>query len=185
MSSSDALPAEEITLAPAVDFASIYAAHFDGVWAFVRRMGVPTSSVGDATQDTFVVAYTRLETFDRSRAPGPWLYGIAYNVSRRYRRRQWLLFFDDPPDPPDPVSLAGVGERAEALECARVRDAILKTIPMDQRAVMVLSDLHDMTIPEVAEALSINLNTAYSRLRSAREHFANAWRRFEKGWVPR
>jgi RNA polymerase sigma-70 factor (ECF subfamily) len=40
-----------------------------------------------------------------------------------------------------------------------------------KREVLVLSELEELTAPEIAEALGINLNTVYSRLRLAREEF--------------
>ena len=48
---------------------------------------------------------------------------------------------------------------------------VLGTLDEDKRNVFVLHELEQLGIPEVAEALGINLNTAYSRLRAARAAF--------------
>jgi len=40
--------------------------------------------------------------------------------------------------------------------------------------VLVLAELEELTVPEVAEGLGLKLNTTYSRLRLAREQFERA-----------
>jgi len=40
---------------------------------------------------------------------------------------------------------------------------------IDKRAVLVMHDMDGVAMPKIAEALSIPLNTAYSRLRLARQ----------------
>jgi RNA polymerase sigma-70 factor (ECF subfamily) len=47
--------------------------------------------------------------------------------------------------------------------------ALLESLPEDQRLVLVLSDLEGWTAPEIAQALELPVNTAYSRLRTARQ----------------
>jgi RNA polymerase sigma-70 factor (ECF subfamily) len=44
----------------------------------------------------------------------------------------------------------------------------------DKRAILVLIELEQMTVGEAADALGINVNTAYSRLRAARAAFEAA-----------
>jgi RNA polymerase sigma-70 factor (ECF subfamily) len=41
----------------------------------------------------------------------------------------------------------------------------------DKRTVLVLADLEELAVPEIAEALGENLNTVYARLRGARKDF--------------
>jgi RNA polymerase sigma-70 factor (ECF subfamily) len=53
-------------------------------------------------------------------------------------------------------------------------------VEIDRRAVFVLHDIHEVPVPEVAETLGVPLNTAYSRLRIAREEFATAVKRLRK-----
>jgi RNA polymerase sigma-70 factor (ECF subfamily) len=53
----------------------------------------------------------------------------------------------------------------------------LDTIDLERRAVLVLHEWDGEPIPEVARALGIPLNTAYSRLRAAREDLAAAVKR--------
>ena len=48
-----------------------------------------------------------------------------------------------------------------------------------KREVFVLAELEEMTMPEIAEAIGVPLNTAYSRLRVARQEFNDALARHE------
>jgi RNA polymerase sigma-70 factor (ECF subfamily) len=47
-------------------------------------------------------------------------------------------------------------------------------VPLGRRAVVIMYDLDDMPMREVARVLSIPLFTAYSRLRKGRKEFAHA-----------
>jgi RNA polymerase sigma-70 factor (ECF subfamily) len=55
----------------------------------------------------------------------------------------------------------------------------LDTLDLQRRAVFVMSELGGHTMPEIAETLSVPLNTAYSRLRLARQDFESAVRRLQ------
>jgi RNA polymerase sigma-70 factor, ECF subfamily len=49
--------------------------------------------------------------------------------------------------------------------------AILDTMDDEKRAVFALVELEQLSVPEVAKLLDLNLNTTYSRLRIARQVF--------------
>ena len=77
------------------------------------------------------------------------------------------------PDPrpapaPDPEAQTRRGQAA-----AFVR-AFLEELDPDKREVFELAELEGLPIPELAELVGINLNTAYSRLRAARQLFQRA-----------
>src|SRR5262249_9412222 len=55
--------------------------------------------------------------------------------------------------------------------------AAIESIDLAKRAVFVMAEIDGHTMPEIATALGIPLNTAYSRLRLARGEFADAARR--------
>jgi RNA polymerase sigma-70 factor (ECF subfamily) len=68
----------------------------------------------------------------------------------------------------------GPHERAAEREAVRQLHAILDELDDEKRAVFVLAELEQMTVPEIAEAVEANLNTVYSRLRAARREFEQA-----------
>jgi RNA polymerase sigma-70 factor (ECF subfamily) len=58
--------------------------------------------------------------------------------------------------------------------------AALEKIPLQRRAVLVMHDLDDVSVRDIASVLAIPLFTAYSRLRKARREFEVAMRRILK-----
>ena len=74
---------------------------------------------------------------------------------------------------------AGPHEQAVRSEAAKTLHRILDELDDEKREVFVLAELEEMTIPEIAEVLGINVNTAYSRLRAARQTFDQAVMRYQ------
>ena len=101
----------------------------------------------------------------------PWLFGFAVRIARDFRAlaRHRHEFADATSDVRD---LSPIAEQllieSEGLSLAL---QALEALDNDERAVFVAHELDELPIPEVAEALGIALNTAYSRLRRARSKF--------------
>ena len=64
-----------------------YEAEFDYVWNSLRRLGAQPKDLEDLVHDTFMTAYRRSDTYERSRPLKPWLFGIAYRVFSDFRKR--------------------------------------------------------------------------------------------------
>jgi RNA polymerase sigma-70 factor (ECF subfamily) len=153
-------------------FDRVYEANFAFVCRSLRRLGAGPSDVPDLAQEVFLVVLRRLGDFDAGRPMRPWLFGIAYKVFVDHRRlaRHRHEVVGSNPEARDPRA----GETGDAADAAEGRAQVLEALlalEIDQRAVLVLHDIEDFTMPEIAEALSIPLNTGYSRLRLARERF--------------
>jgi RNA polymerase sigma-70 factor (ECF subfamily) len=68
----------------------------------------------------------------------------------------------------------------DALQAKQARSTVLRAlerIPLRRRAVLVMHDLEEVPMAQVATTLSIPLFTAYSRLRKARIELEAAIRR--------
>ena len=63
-------------------------------------------------------------------------------------------------------------------------EEILDGLDAEKRAVLVLAELEEKSVAEIADILAINVNTASSRLRLAREHVEAAMTRHRArdGW---
>ena len=59
-----------------------------GLKGFIRMLGVRPESVEDIAQEAFVIAYKKLEIFERGTNFGAWLRTIARNLVRNELRRQ-------------------------------------------------------------------------------------------------
>jgi RNA polymerase sigma-70 factor, ECF subfamily len=152
--------------------ADVYRQHADFVWRIVRRMGVADAAVEDVMHDVFLVVQRRLPEYDGRASMTTWLYHIARGVVANHRRSRSrearrLELVEQAPGrrPTDPEGLTA---RREAADLVR---AFLAELDEDKRRVFEMADIEGMPIPEVARICKINLNTAYSRLRLARQAF--------------
>ena len=161
------------------DIARLYQAHARQVWRTLLRLGVSTAAVEDAVQDVFLTAHQRLAGFESRSNPSTWLVGIAVRVAANARRsvtrRGVLRLLDD--RLVDPKS--GPDQRLEQQRSLLELEQVLATLPEDQREVVVLMDLEQLTAPQAAEALEVKLNTVYSRLRLGRAALSRAFQKPE------
>jgi RNA polymerase sigma-70 factor (ECF subfamily) len=149
---------------------------FRSAYLITRRR----EAADDITQLVFVELFSAFHRFDLRRPFLPWLYRIVHNVSvdylKRDRRGRTLApttnaQFDTllGPDP-------GPGP-AEQVEQAELRQTIwdaLEHLPVNQRAVLVLSYYGGLNEHEVAEAMGVRPGTVKSRLHRARQALREA-----------
>lgn len=172
LSESPAVPVSE---RPA--FEDVYREYFDFVWRNARALGTRDAAVDDVVQDVFLVVHRRLSEFEGRSTLRTWISGIVLNVVRRHRRttQRRSPHEDSKEAPLDPETLAGRGESpydaAVHAEGTELLQRILDELDEDKREVLVLAELEELSVPEIAGALGIKLNTAYSRLRLARQAF--------------
>lgn len=160
-------------------FEAIYQQHFDFVWSSVKRLGVGSDSMDDVVQEVFIVVHSRLHTLEQPEALRSWIYGIVRRTVSGYRRsnrakvvREAFVAAEDAPLGPTPLDLT---EQASEL---KLLTKLLAGLDEAKREVFLLVELDEMSVPEVAAALEIPLNTAYSRLRAARILFEDALTRY-------
>ena len=158
-------------------FEAIYSEHFAFVWRCLRGLGVAEAVLDDAAQDVFVIVHRRLAEFRGDSTLRTWLYGIVRNVASNARRSQRRKG-DMAPLPRDVVATSGdPHQRAQDEQAARFVQSFLEGVDDKKRELFVLAVLEQMSVPDVAEALGIPLNTAYTRLRSVRMDFQAALER--------
>lgn len=149
-------------------FTAIYAEYAPHVWRVARYFGVPQASMPDLTQEVWLSAFRQLATVDLSRSLRPWLTAVVWNHVRHFRRSHARHVRKD-------QALANVEAIRGATEVPQARheaawtvERLIDGLPEDQRDVLMLCDGEGLTASEVAEALGVQLNTVYSRLRLAR-----------------
>lgn len=165
--------AGELVSALQTDFSEIYEEHFAFVWRSLRALGVSESSLDDASQDVFVVVHRRLSDFEGRSSLKTWLFGIASRVAANHRRSRQRTSHDELSS--DIVSADPDPQRqAQQSEAARFVQVFLGTLSEAARAAFTACLLEQMTVPEAAEALGVNVNTMYTRVRAVRSQFAAA-----------
>jgi RNA polymerase sigma-70 factor (ECF subfamily) len=153
------------------DFTALYRQHFDFVWRSLRRLGVSPAVVEDAVQDTFIVLHRRLGDLRPEASFRSFLFAIALRVARDYRRSAQRKSTDALDMDASSSHEPGPFERTATAQAARILERFLDSLDESKRAVFAAAELEGMTAPEISEALSMPVNTVYSRLRVARLRF--------------
>lgn len=166
-------------------FEQVYEAHVDFLWRSARALGVPPPAIDDVLQDVFVVVHRRLPEFEGRAALRTWLARILVRViaqhRRRFRRKEDHAAL---PDDVADVRERGPHEEVARAEAVKMLSKILDAMDEDQRTVFVLAEIEQMPVPEIAQAIEVNVNTVYSRLRLARRAYERelARVRARDGW---
>jgi RNA polymerase sigma-70 factor (ECF subfamily) len=164
-------------------FEVVYQKYFDFVWASTRRLGVSLASTDDVVQEIFMVIHSKLQTLRQPESLRSWIYGIVRRTVSGHHRSQRTkaqsgaalaieteIFYPVGPTPQD---------LSEQSDKVKLLFSLLEGIEERKREVFILAELEEMSVPEIAEALEIPLNTAYSRLRAARIAFEERLARHE------
>jgi RNA polymerase sigma-70 factor (ECF subfamily) len=155
----------------------------------LRRLGLSDADAEDAAQQVLLVAASKLDQIEAGKTR-TFLYGtavhIASNVRRGARRQRRALSENEAQE----AARKPLGQRVpwpdELTELARARallDELLDCLPDELRRVLVLAEIEEFTLPEIAELEAIPVGTATSRLRRARERFA-ALREAQRQRIP-
>lgn len=148
------------------DCFQFYSRELDYLIASLRRLGVPSNDREDLLHEVFLVMLRRWNHYDRARPLRPWLFGIAFRVASACRRRGSRELLSQSHDAED------LGARPDDMLAAtqgrRLLLEALATLPLKRRAVVIMHELDETPMRDIAEQLSIPLFTAYSRLRKAR-----------------
>lgn len=164
-SDSDAV---EVALATSGDtraFERLYRSHVGRIHALTRRMLSPDEA-DDATQDVFIRAWQKLETFRGESAFGTWLHKIAVNVclGRRAQLGQARERYHADDAPLETVAHPHTGGALDRVDF----ETALERLPDGARQVFVLHDVEGYRHEEIAEMLGTVTGTSKSQLHRAR-----------------
>ena len=159
----------------------LYDRHVDRVYRLAFRITGDDALAQDVTQDTFIRAFERIDSFRGASALGTWLYAIANSVAlnavrkvKRVRSRESTL--------DDGLQIGAPDRRGEPDLRDRLRDAI-DGLPEKYRNVFVLHDVEGFKHQEIAEMLGIELGTSKAQLSRARAKLRAALEAHAPEWV--
>jgi RNA polymerase sigma-70 factor (ECF subfamily) len=132
-------------------------------------------AASDATQDAFLKAFKAMRRF-RGGSFKAWLLRIVtnacYDQLRRKQRRPATSLDDLPVEADHSFYMHDPAERPdEFVERQELGDTIqagILTLPVEQRTVLVLSDVQGLSYNEIAEVTGLSLGTVKSRLSRGR-----------------
>jgi RNA polymerase sigma-70 factor (ECF subfamily) len=158
--------------AQAPTFEALYQAHFEFIWRSVRGLGVHPGFVDDLTQDVFVIAHRRLDSYEGTGSPRSWLFGIARRVCRDHRRStQRKGPHVDIEDQQLRHDIDG-DRKAASREALALVERFADGLDDEHREIFFLALIEGLSVAEVADTLGLNPNTTYSRVRVLRRDLA-------------
>lgn len=145
--------------------------HFDFIWRLLRRLGLARADADDGVQQVFMTATQKLERI----TPGSertFLYGVALRVVANQRRKTRLRREENQQRALHAEGVSVAPDEAAALSQAlALLDDVLSTLPEELSRVLVLSQIEQLGLAEIAKVENLPQGTVASRLRRARALF--------------
>lgn len=169
-------------------FNSLVLHYQDRAYTVAYRIMGDSASAADATQEAFITAFRRLDTY-RGGSFRAWLLRIITNTcydELRRRKRRPATSIDDLPgaelddgpplhdDSPTPEQVAQQNELNRAIQ-----DCI-DSLGEAQRVILVLSDIEELSYQEVAVMAGVKVGTVKSRLSRARVSVRDCLQTFQE-----
>ena len=154
-------------------FNDLMRAHEDRVFAICLRMLRDREAALDATQETFITVFRKVDRFAGHSAFSTWLYRVAVNTCYDQARRRGRHAAEPLPEEGGPADVS----TATALESVELRpdlEAALAALPAEFRAAVILCDAEGLALQTAAEILGVPVGTVKSRVFRGRRLLAEA-----------
>jgi RNA polymerase sigma-70 factor, ECF subfamily len=135
------------------------------VYGFAYQHLRDSEEAHDLAQEIFVKLYRNLGRFDAERPFEPWFWKLAANTTINYRRRRV-------PVPAEPTDEAADQSSPQAHDPALVE--ALAQLDAGYRLPVLLHYYADLSLEQVAQALSLTVPAIKSRLHRARAQLRNS-----------
>lgn len=161
-------------------FRRLIALYHHPVHSFFAKRGFSPDDCLDLTQETFLGIYTGLSSFRGEASFDTWLFKVAMNVFLKHRRRHGtqkrageevpLGETSGPDEESVPVPAAGPtpGEEVLGRERSQLLRKAVETLPPQMRRCLMLRVYQDLKYREIAEVMSLSIDTVKAHLYQAR-----------------
>jgi RNA polymerase sigma-70 factor (ECF subfamily) len=133
---------------------------------YCARMTGSTLDGEDVVQDALFDAYRRLDTYDDTRPIGPWLFRIAHNRCIDFLRRRDVRAEAEDTAAENPITEA---IDPPGLALGRAVERLVHHLPPKERACVLLKDVFDYTIEEIADLPEATAGAVKAALHRGRE----------------
>ncbi len=163
-------------------FGEIVRTYGDKVFSLIYRMLGNRQEAEDVAQDVFITVFKTIESFRGEAKFSTWLLRIAANHSKnriKHLARRPTEGVDpedvsqvrqsaDRPTPPVQAHIDAPDKMLEAAEIEKLMQHAIGELPEDQRLLIVLRDIEEMSYEEIGEITGLPEGTIKSRLHRAR-----------------
>lgn len=150
---------EEPSVRPRIEFVTFV----EDRWTLLVRtavmLGCTRPDAEDLVQTTLVNCLVHWRKVSHSDDPDAYVHRMLQNTLRSAKRRRWNGEQPTSPLPDQPVS-----DQQDAVDGTDTIKRLLQSLPADQRAVIILRHVADLSEAQIADALQIPVGTVKSRL---------------------
>ncbi len=168
---TDQLLVEQLQSADLAALGSLYDRHRQMVYRTALAITGDADAASDLLQDVFLRLYRFADRVDPSLPLQPWLYRMTANLSYTWVKRQsrWLRPLEDLAEW---LGWTRKNPHLQAVDAVddvgQLKQALLK-LSVNQRVVVVMFYINDLSVQEIAEILDIPVGTVKSRLHYGRQ----------------
>jgi RNA polymerase sigma-70 factor (ECF subfamily) len=160
---------------------ALYDAHVDRVYRLAYRLAGDDVLAQDFTQETFIRAFSKLDSFRGESALSTWLHAITTTVVlnglrkvKRFRQRETDI---------DDAHAIGVTRRESEPDLKARMNQAIDALPDGYRTVFLMHDVEGYTHEEIGAALGVETGTSKAQLSRARAKLRIALADFAGEWV--
>lgn len=158
-------------------YAHIINKYKNQLYATILRMTKNPQDAQDLIQDAFIKVYRNLDKYDRSGSFAGWLYRVSINhCMDEFRKKRFATVqveIDDEmsvnPNHPELVFLK--------KEKSRQLERLIATLPEDERLIILLRYVNDMSYDEIGELMEVPLSTVRNKLHRAKKKMRDTVKR--------
>lgn len=172
-------------------YALLVARYERRVFSLVYRILLRHEEVEEVAQEIFIKAFLAVGNYHFEAAFGTWLMRIAINHcydQLRRRRASRVTYFSEMSEESERALVLGAESREAAgirvhgdLENRELAAILLKRAPPEDRVILALKEIEDLSVEEISKLLKLKSSTVKVRLHRARKRMLADFRRWQEG----
>lgn len=162
-------------------FDELVSRHQQRVFALAYHILRDAEDAADVQQETFLIAWKKLDSFRGQALFGTWLHRITVNLCISYRRKKSSLAASDQPIDDEPYyNNSGSSTTTcqnRLIDSIAVRQ-LLAEIPHRQRCLLLLREVDELSIDEIADLIGSSYSAVTQQLWRVRKLFRERLRQY-------
>jgi len=161
---------------------SLIITYTPGLKAMLLSM-VDETTANDIIQETWLSVFTHIKDFKQQSHFKTWLYRITINKAKTYFKSAWVQKIQSESDslderftnhgswnkPPEPWGTESPESLLEQEELAALLQKAIEQLPNNQRLVLILHDIEQLSFQETCDMLEISQSNAFVLIHRARK----------------